>query len=138
MTTRQQRRALEREQDKNLLRVESPPVHPSGHPRLTRREYRWGLNPAGNPAPRATTRATRHPMWGRWAGPLGRLSPASLGRSPAAEARRNRKTAQRREHPRVTRRQRLALMRTGDPYASRADVTALLRSQAHARRAGLL
>lgn len=57
-----------------------------------------------------------------------------MGNVRAREAR----AAERAAHPRLTRRQRLALMRTGDPGATRADVTALVRSMAHARRAGLL
>lgn len=88
--------------------------------------------------PRAVVRSLRHPLWGRWSTPLGRLSPVAFGRSAAAEARRERKRVERAENPRVTRRQRLALMRTGDPGATRADVTMLVRSRAHARRAGLL
>jgi hypothetical protein len=76
-------------------------------------------------------------VWGRWSTPEGRLNPDAFGRSPAAEARRERKRVDRRMNPRLTRRQRLALMRTGDPGATREDVTRVLRSQAYARRKGL-
>jgi hypothetical protein len=93
--------------------------------------------------PRAVVRSLRDPLWGRWSTPLGRLSPVAFGRSAAAEARRERKRVERAENPRVTRRQRLADMRManlepGQPVATRADVTAVLRQRARARRAGLL
>lgn len=77
-------------------------------------------------------------MWGRWSTPLGRLTPAAFGRTPAAEARRTRKRDERLEYPRPTRREWLALMRRENPDATRADVTAALREQARTRRADLL
>lgn len=91
--------------------------------------------------PRATVRASRSRS------PFESVDPATneslawtpYGRgSTASQVRREIKRMSRALTPRLTRKQRLSLMRTGDEGATRADVTSLVRSMAHARRAGLL
>lgn len=114
-------------------RVQLPPRHPSGKDRKTRRAFRYAsLLPGHLPRPRF--RAPR-PTPFRGLPPLDRGRPVTPEQIRATEERRA--GAALRKAGRMSRRQRMELLRTGQPGATRSTLRALLHRMARDRRDGV-